>query len=300
MLGLLLEVEVERGVDGEAALLDGGLAELRLQLLDHVVDEERRLRLPEAVVVLDLRLDVLLRRPVRLVLRQGPRLDHSLEDVVLAGFGPIEVGLGVVVVGRLDEAREEGRLGGAEVLGVLAEVGSAGRSQAIRAVAVVDALLQRLREDRLLDLAEDGLLGREELDLHQLLGDGAATLRVAARGQVDPGGARGRAPVDGAFVVEVSVLGGDRRGRAVLAHLLQLQNHVVHALGVALLDLLAVAVVDDDRTGEHVVLPGVRHVAQGPGHVGAGECRQEHDHDRHEAGAGIDPVRQRPVGPRVI
>src|SRR2546422_9186369 len=151
---------------------------------------------------------------------------------LLALVSKVIVSHRVVSGGGLDEAGKEGRLSWREVLGVLAEVSAGGGPDPISAVAVVHAvhvhgqdlilrepLLEGHRKHHLVDLALDRLLRRQELDLHQLLRDGAAALVQTAGGDVDPQGSQRRADIDAAVVVEVAVLGRQRRAGASVARL---------------------------------------------------------------------------------
>src|SRR6202022_4832347 len=134
--------------------------------------------------------------------------------------------LRIVAARGLDQSREKGRLGGGEVLGlfVAAEVGLRRRTDAVGTVSVVHAIqielkdlvfavttLQGVGDKRLPYLPSQRLLGRVQLDLDQLLADGAAALDGATR----DGAAHHRwtdaAEVGGAVVVEVAVLGGQGR-----------------------------------------------------------------------------------------
>ena len=237
----VLEVEVETRVHGEAALLHGGRPVLVLQLAHHVVDEVRRSAGSGAPVKAQLGLDVLLRRLVGLRLADVPTGHHALEHVGLARLRALEMGLRVVVVGRVNQPGQKRGLADREVLGLLVapEVGLGGRAQAICVVAVVDAvqvhvedlvfgvaLLQRGGQNGLLQLAEDRFLGREQLDLDQLLADRAAALLRGSAGQVGERGPDGGGHVDRPVVVEVAVLRGERGRGSVLAHVLE-REHVV-------------------------------------------------------------------------
>src|SRR6266550_8327662 len=101
---------------------------------------------------------------------------------------------GVIQGRRLYQARKKSRLRHGEVLGVLVEICARRRPDPIRAVSEVHAveihaedlvfrvaLLERYCKDDLLDLARQRFLRREQLDLKQLLRDGAATLVEAVR-----------------------------------------------------------------------------------------------------------------------
>ena len=83
-------------------------------------------------------------------------------------------------------------------------------------VALEDLVLRELpldlhREQRLLDLALVGLLGREERELHVLLGDGGGAGLDAAGHEVLDERADDGEVVDTGVLVEAGVLGGEHR-----------------------------------------------------------------------------------------
>ena len=105
----------------------------------------------------------------------------------------------VVGRGRLDEAGEERSLRRGEVLGLFVEVSAGGGPQTVSTVSEIDAvqihredlilreaLLESDREDHLVNFPGHRLLRREELDLHQLLGDRAPALVQPPVRDVDP------------------------------------------------------------------------------------------------------------------
>ncbi len=183
-VGGFLEVRVERGVDGEAALVQLLRTVLPLEILAHLLDEERRDRLLGRR--LPPHLDRPLRRGVRLGLRDVAFFGHPLQDVVAAPHGPPHVDVRALPLGRLDDAGDERRFVQRQVLRSLVEVEPGGGFDAVRAVAEVDliaveredlplgvALLDLDGEEGLLDLPLPGLLVIEEQLAGQLLGEGA-------------------------------------------------------------------------------------------------------------------------------
>jgi len=116
------------------------------------------------------------------------------------------------------------------------------------------ALLERDRKDHLVHFASDRFLRGQQLDLHQLLGDGAAALVQAAMGDVHPQGACRRPGVDCTVVVEVAVFGRKRRRRRVRPHLAEMQAHVVVPGGTPVLDQAPIAIENDDVPRSEYVL----------------------------------------------
>ena len=130
-----------------------------------------------------------------LLLGDGAQAQHVAQDLVAALDGDLGVDRGVVVGGGVGQADEQRGLGECEVAGVLGEVGLGGGLDAVRAVAVVDAvevhhqdlvlgvdLLHLQGDEGLADLALDGLvelLLRQDGVAHELLGDGRGALGAA-------------------------------------------------------------------------------------------------------------------------
>ena len=202
---------------------------------------------------------------------------------------------GVIGRGCLDDAGQERGLRRGRVLCVLVEICASRSAEAVGAVAKVHpiqihaedlvfrvALLERDRKHHLLDLSREGFLWREELDLDQLLRDGAGAFVEAPRRDVHPRRPRDRRRVERTVVVEVAVLGSEDALGRVRPHLLQRQGDVIVACRAPILDELAVSVEHHDiARGKHV-LTRVRQVLDRPQHV---EGRGEEQH----ADRGGDP-----------
>ena len=122
---------------------------------------------------------------------------------------------------RPHQAGEHGRFGERELLRRLGEVAPRGRIDPVGAgaevgrvqVAQEDLLLAELAlqpegNDGLLDLAAQVLVGRQEHEARQLLGDGAAALARAAGLPVAPGGPQDAPRIDAKVAVEPAVLDG--------------------------------------------------------------------------------------------
>src|SRR3546814_5348906 len=85
--------------------------------------------------------------------------------------------------------------------------------------------LFRSGDQRLARLAAEGLLGREEGEFGELLGDGAAALG-AARGHVGPQSPRDAARVDAPMAVEASVLDREEGAGDMLRQLRHLDRRL--------------------------------------------------------------------------
>ena len=99
-----------------------------------------------------------------------------------------------------------------------------------------------MRQHRLLELALEALVRREEQHLGELLRDGAAALDDAPAPEVLVDGPRDSRGVDAVVGVEARVLGGDDRVAEGFGHLRE--GHEDAALDVKLGDQLVVVVVD--------------------------------------------------------
>ena len=210
---------------------------------------------------------------VGLLRRDRAGLRHVRQDVLVA---LAQVGAGLLAVGRVvgrrvvQHRREHRALAQRQVLGLDVEVGAGGRLDAVGAAAEVDGVevaledlglallaLDLQRQERLLDLALEGLVLGQVEDLDVLLGDRGGTL-----GRVAAGVAEGRAEdalgVDALVGPEALVLGGDDRVLDGLRHLLE-RDDVAVLRGVLAELGLAVAVVDERRLGLEVLV-GVRDV----------------------------------------
>ena len=226
-LGRLLHVQVERGVNAQAALVQVA-PELRVQLHAQPFDEIRR---HVAVVGAGPREHERVGAPqLALLGRERPLIAHQTQHDVAAAHGPVGVGARVVERGQLGERGEHRGFGDIQLLRVLAEIDLRRRLHAVRPRAQVD-LVQVQLEDRVLgkvalDLDRDARflkLTRERLLAADLLGedvagqlhrDGREPLRETERKHVGLDGAEDAPEVDPVVVVEALVLGGDER----LAH----------------------------------------------------------------------------------
>ena len=145
-------------------------------------------------------------------------LQHPVDDVLLADLGPARVGNRVVGRRRLWQAGQHGRFGHRDVLQGLAEVGFAGRREAIGTLAKEDLVhveLQDLvlaqqgldleRQQDLVDLAGEGLLGGKVEVARDLHRDGRCPL-AAGLAEVGQPGADHAEIVDTAVLIEARVL----------------------------------------------------------------------------------------------
>ena len=135
-----------------------------------------------------------------------------------------------------------------------------------RSMAVVDAVQVELEDlplavalvegggqQQLSQLGQPGAVGRvEDGDLGQLFFDGARPLLRPARDHVDQQRLGHPGPVDAAVLIEVAVLGRDRRLLERRTDVAQMHRSDPGALGVALLDQGPVPVDEGNRAGGEV------------------------------------------------
>ena len=217
--GGALQVGVERGVDAQALVGEVLVADALDEL---VVDEVDEVGGFAGVDVGRSETEGLGLGAGGFAGSDGAGFDHGVEHEVAALHGALGMAVGVQAVGAVDDAGEEGALGGVELREVLAEEGLGGFAEAVdgeaAALAEVDLVGVHL-EDLLLgeagfelegdedlnELALDALLGREEEAARELHGKrGAAALLVVADDVFD--GALGDAEVvDAAVLEEVAV-----------------------------------------------------------------------------------------------
>ena len=197
---------------------------------------------------------------------------------------------------RLEQAGQHRALRQRDVLGRLVEIELRRGIDAERAAAEIGAVeiqlqnlvlgeprLQPDREERLLDLALDGALVRQEQVLGELLGDRGAALHHAAGARVRHQRAERAGRVDAEVLVEAAVFGGERRLDQVVGKLVERDRVVV--LDAARADLVAVAVEEGD--GELGLLQPVL-----VGGLAERRDRQR-QHDDEAAGAHGGGFRQR-------
>ena len=315
LLGGLLHVEVEGGVDLEAARQDDVLVEVLEQQLAHIVGEVGAGggRLGEAAGV---ERDVLRLGLVALLLRDVADGEHAVEHVVAALLGGVDVDDRVVVAGRVRDAREGRRLVERQLARVLIKVGDARRLDAVGALAVVDGV-EVHHEDlvlgvRLLHL--DGDVGLADLALeralkllvgqdrvaHQLLRDGRGALGAAC--QLGEDGADDALRVDAVVLVETLVLDVHRGGENVVGDLRALDGAAV--LQVELDERGIAGGIDGRRLGHEVGVGRlvVRQVGEPVGDQGAerdGErAGQQGEEAEHAQDAEADDMGARVlVGP---
>jgi hypothetical protein len=151
------------------------------------------------------------------------RLVHPFDDVLLADRRAARVVDGVVGGGRLGQAGQHGCLGDADLVQRLAEIDLAGRCETVRAVAEEDLIhvdledlllgqgrLDLQRQQDLVDLAGEGLLGRQVEVARHLHRDRRCTL-AARFADIGQAGADDAEVVHAAMLVEARVL--DRQHR---------------------------------------------------------------------------------------
>src|SRR5271155_4327936 len=104
--------------------------------------------------------------------------------------------------------------------------------------------LEPAGEKRLIDLALDGALVRQEQVLGELLGDSGSALHDTASPRVGHQRAERAVEVDAVVLVETAILGGEHGLDQMVRHLLERYRIVV--LDTAGAELVAVAVEESD------------------------------------------------------
>ena len=223
-------------------------------------------------------------------------LDQVVEHDVGAGAGGRQVDVGGVFGGRLEQPRQHGGFRQVHVARRLVEVVLRRRVDPEGAAAEIGAVevefedlglgqphLQPQRQERLLDLALDGALVRQEQVLGELLGDRGAALHHAAGARIGEHRAQRAGEVDAEMLVEAAVLGGEHRLDQVVGKLLK--RHRIVVPDAARADLGAVAVEEGDgelRLLEPVVVGGL-----------AERRDRQRQHQQKPAGAERKALRRR-------
>ena len=206
---------------------------------------------------------------------------HRLQHHQRAFMRGVGIGERVVARGRLDDARQDCRLGESKLGGMLAEEFLRCRFQAIQAGAEIDLVeiqaqdlilgvagLQIDGERRFLKFSLIGAAGREEQILGQLLRQGRAALHHAARRHVAHGGARQAEGIDAEMAAEAAILDGDEGVHDIVG---QVGNRHGLALGqTAPRDQAAMIVEQGD-----ILRRGGRHQIAHIGQAG-NEMREDH------------------------
>ena len=162
-----------------------------------------------------------------------PKFLHAPQHVLLALARALRIRNRVVGGRRFWQAGEHGGLREAQLVERLAEVDLRGGGETVGALPEVDlvdveledlvlaqVVLDLEREQRLVELARQRLLGGEEEIARHLHGDRARALAAAALREVGVGGARDAQIVDAGVLVEALVLGREDRLLQLLGHLL--------------------------------------------------------------------------------
>ena len=316
--GLGLQAAVEGGAHVEPALLrllaHGGLGPLA-DLLHEIVGVT-------VVGPLGAQLDVQVLAHGRLRLRTGDEalLCHLRQHPVAASksLGPVS---DRVVVGRpLGQAGQIGHLRQAELAHGLAEIVVGRRPHAEGPVAQPDlvqikfedpglgqGLLDPAGKDRLLDLAPETVLPRQQDVLGHLLGDGGAALQLAAPQDIEgvPAHGPGQAgQIDAPVFEELPVLGGEEGAHQERRHLVVGGEDA--PLLADLADQGAVPGIDPGGGGRTIVpqLGGIGQVMEQPGRVdgqhdarNGDQAQTGHTCDRHPSSCRLQraPLRTRPT-----
>ena len=237
------------------------------------------------------------------VLAEEVGVHHRIDDDARTPARQCEVVGRAVARGSLQQARDHGGLGHVDIARRAAEIAPRRRVDAVGAGAEIGAVevdgqdfflgelaLQPEGEHRLLNLAADGALRREEHQLRHLLGDRAAARHHAPLDRVLPGRADHAEGVDAAVGVEAPVLDRENRLGQHRRHLLdrhQLAPHLAHGGNLG-----AVRRQHGDR--ERRLGPGeVLGIGQVVGVI-ADESGAQHDQPEDEDGAPLGDAPAKP------
>ncbi|MCG3141392.1 MAG: hypothetical protein HDKAJFGB_02673 [Anaerolineae bacterium] len=186
----VLHLGVERGVHLQARVI-GIRAVSFLQLLPHIFDKVRRARVIQTgAAIVDKRraIDALrhfLRRRRRLRGRQDALLLHQTQHHALAFERAVGIDARVVNRGQLRQTREQRRFRQIQLRHIFLKIGLRGGLDAVRMIAEVDSVeIERENfifgisprdfecENGFFDFAFDGLFGRKQRGLDELLRNG--------------------------------------------------------------------------------------------------------------------------------
>ena len=298
----LLETRIERRAHGEAAAIELVLAEEIDDVAAHFLGEEFRRGEPRAGLA-HLHAERLGLGGLALFLGDEAVLDHAIDHPVAAGDGALRKAERIVVARRLGQRREIGAIGDRQLVQRLVPIGLRRCGHAIGAAAEINLVQIKLEdlllgegaldadgEDRLFQLALDGLVARQEEVLGDLLGDGRGAHHAAARlgaRHVGDGGTQDALNVEAAMLVEILVLGRDEGFDHTVRH--RVERHIDAPLAGELGDHVAVIRMDagHDRRlvfGEHFVVGQVlRHLPQDEGSRRGDGHEDDHACRKHEA-----------------
>ncbi len=224
-----------------------------------------------------------------------PLVEHGLEGLVAPDATVHGMDERIEVVGRPDQAGQQGASRDREILGVDPEVRPRGGLDAIRTLAEVhgvqvlgqdlvlrQAILQLPRQDGLVDLPPEGLVVPNVELLHQLLGDRGPSLDDLSGRDVGVRGTNDRSQVEPVVIEEPLVLHRDGRIADRLRHLGAGEHHAIFA-GVELGDQAAVGREEERRLGERDRSFAI--VGQPRQRATGGADDREHDDDEGESPA---------------
>ena len=202
------------------------------------------------------------------------------------------VGNGVVDGRPLRNTGQHGGFGQGEVADGLVEIDLCRRREAVGAVAeedLVDVDFQNLvfaevlldfqRQQRLVELAPEGTLAREEKVARHLHGDGGSALTAPARGDVIDRRAQHAHRVDAAMLVEAGIFGGEDGLFEHIGHLCYIYNRA--ALLAKFAQQHAIGGVDPHRDARAVVCQASQRRQLRPG---VGDCGGNAGSGHHDAG----------------
>src|SRR6516164_9491915 len=152
----------------------------------------------------------------------GAILLHAPKHIVEALLSAVGMAVGIKIARALDQASQHGAFGQREALGRFAKIVARGRLDAPRAAPEIHRVqvkfenlffAQRIFETRrhyhFTDLALIGHVISDQQILHDLLGNGRATLRPTSVAEISDKGADDAALIDAMVLKEAPILSGD-------------------------------------------------------------------------------------------
>src|SRR6266542_3909553 len=280
LLGVVLQVDVEGKAHDEHALVHG-LGQGFGQLL-HLVEGPIEIIIGRTFVAPVDCYRGITAGAKHLALGHESGLDQIVQDDVRASARRRQIDVRGKSRRRLEQAGQHGCLGEGYLARGLVEIILCRRIDAEGAAAEIGAIKVELenfvlgqpcfqpeREERLLDLALDGPLVRQEEVLGQLLADGGTTLHHAARARIGEHRAEEAGKVDAEMLVEAAIFGGERCLDQVVGKLIERDRVIVP--DAARTDFIAVAVEEGDRELGFLQPVVVRGFAE------SGDREREHD-----------------------
>ncbi len=220
-VGGALQVHVERGINLQAAFVDLVAAVLAFEIAANFFDKIRRQRIG---IVGHFEVDGLIAGRGRLLRRDVAVFEHRVDHQVAALQSVVRMRDGRIVRRRFGQAGEQRGFVEGQSFRRLAEVKLRGSFESVDAVAEIDLVgvqgedlrlgetpLDLHRQQRFLNLAMKGPVGRKKKIARQLHGQGGSALHSAAGLDVAVGRPRDAPDVDAPVPVEVLVFDRNQR-----------------------------------------------------------------------------------------